>query len=47
MTDIRKKALLAATNKAASKPRADLEGLGRKLRAIIRQLPQFLFKRKL
>jgi hypothetical protein len=36
--DIRKQGLLAATNKAAFKPRADLEGLGRKLRAIMRKV---------
>jgi hypothetical protein len=35
-TDIRKQALFAATSKAAFKPRSDIEGKGRKLRAIMR-----------
>jgi hypothetical protein len=36
MTDIRKQVLFAA--KAAIKPRSDIEGLGRKLRAIMREV---------
>ena len=38
MIDIRKHALLAAANKAAFKPRSDIEGFGRKLRAIMRKV---------
>jgi hypothetical protein len=38
MTDIRKQVLFAATSKAAFKPRSDIEGLGRKLRAIMRKV---------
>jgi hypothetical protein len=38
MADIRKQGLLAATNKAAFKSRADIEALGRKLRAIMRKV---------
>jgi hypothetical protein len=37
MTDFRKQVLIAATSKAAFKPRSDIEGLGRKLRAIMRK----------
>ena len=36
--DIRKQALLAAANKAAFKPQSDFEGLGRRLRAIMRKV---------
>ena len=38
MIDIRKQALLAAANKAAFKPRSDIEGLARRLRAIMRKV---------
>ena len=41
MTDTRKQTLaegFAAANKAAFKPRSDIEGLGRKLRAIMRKV---------
>jgi hypothetical protein len=41
MTDTRKQTLaegFAAANKATFKPRSDIEGLGRKLRAIMRKV---------
>jgi hypothetical protein len=38
MTDIRKQVLFAATSNAALRPRSDIEGLGRKLHAIMRKV---------
>jgi hypothetical protein len=42
MTDIRKQVLFAASSKAAFKPRSDIEGLGRKLRAMYCAKTSFL-----